>query len=148
MEFNINPVPPFSFDLSAGIFGEDDERIHRYENGRFWQVIRPNGKLVLVALSSSGTVDDPELSASLMPDEDISGDDIIMAGEILRDLFNTNLDLLPFYEAIKGDRVMATITQLLRGLRNPSTTIVFEALVDSIVEQQISLKVPGAFNGG
>ena len=140
MEFNIKPVPPFSFDLSAGIFGEGDERIHRYENGRFWQVIRPNGKLVLVALRSSGTVDDPELSVSLMPDEDLSGDDIRMAGEIVRDLFNTNLDLLHFYEAVKGDQVMTKITKLLWGLRNPSTSTVFEALVDSIVEQQISLK--------
>ena len=76
-----------------------------------------------------------------MPDEDLSGDDVRMAGEIVRALFNMNLDLLPFYEAVKGDRVMAKITQRLRGLRNPSTATVFEALVDSIVEQQISLKV-------
>ena len=55
MEFDIKPVPPFSFDLSAGIFSEGDERIQRYENGRFWQVIRPNGKLVLVAIRSTGT---------------------------------------------------------------------------------------------
>ena len=57
MKFDIKPVPPFSFDLSAGIFGEGDERIQRYENGSFWQVIRPNGKLVLVSMCSTGTVD-------------------------------------------------------------------------------------------
>ena len=141
MKFDIKPTPPFSFDLSAGIFSEGDERIQRYESSTYQQVIRPNGKLVLVALRSSGTVDEPELSVNLMPDEDLSSYDIRMAGEIVRDLFNMNLDLLPFYETVKGDRVMTKITQLLRGLRNPSTATVFEALVDSIVEQQISLKV-------
>lgn len=140
MEFDINPVPPFSFDLSAGIFTEGDEHIHKYENGSFWQVIRPNGKPVLVSLRSTGTVDEPELSVNLTPDEALSDDDIRMAGVIVRDLFNMNLDLLPFYEAVNGDRVMTKIAQL-RGLRNPSTATVFEALVDSIVEQQISLKV-------
>jgi len=141
MNFDINPVPPFSFDLSAGIFGEGNERIQRYENSSFWQVIRLNGKLVLFSLRSTGTVDEPEISVNLMPDEDLSGDDVRMAGEIVRALFNMDLDLLPFYEAVKGDRVMTKITQLLRGLRNPSTATVFEALVDSIIEQQISLKV-------
>lgn len=141
MEFDINPVPPFSFDLSAGIFTEGDEHIHKYENGSFWRVIRPNGKPVLVSLRSTGTVDEPELSVNLTPDEALSDDDIRMAGVIVRDLFNMNLDLLPFYEAVNGDRVMTKIAQQLRGLRNPSTATVFEALVDSIVEQQISLKV-------
>jgi DNA-3-methyladenine glycosylase II len=36
---------------------------------------------------------------------------------------------------------MAQLTRKLRGLKIPTTPTVFEALVDSIVEQQISLKV-------
>jgi DNA-3-methyladenine glycosylase II len=141
MKFDIKPVPPFSFDLSAGIFREGDERIQRYANGSFWQVMRLKGKLVLFSLRSTGTVDEPEIFVNLIPDEDLSDDDVRMAGEIVRALFNMNLDLLPFYETVKGDRVMTKITQQLKGLRNPSTATVFEALVDSIVEQQISLKV-------
>lgn len=141
MEFNIKPVPPFSFDLSAGIFSEGDEHIQRYESGTYHQVIRPNQKLVLVSICSTGTVDKPKISVSLKPDEDLSDDDVRVAGEIVRALFNMNLDLLPFYKSVKDDRIMTKITERLRGLRNPSTTTVFEALVDSIVEQQISLRV-------
>lgn len=48
---------------------------------------------------------------------------------------------MPFYEAVKGDRVMSKLVQSLRGLHSPCTATVFEALVDSIIEQQISLKV-------
>jgi DNA-3-methyladenine glycosylase II len=36
---------------------------------------------------------------------------------------------------------MRQIAQQLYGLKNPTTPTVFEALLDSIVEQQISLKV-------
>jgi DNA-3-methyladenine glycosylase II len=104
--------------------------------------------MVLVALRSLGNVDRPELSVNLMPDENLSGGDVKKAEEMVRYLFNMNLDLKPFYKAVKGDRVMSKITQELRGLRSPSTAIVFEALVDSIVEQQISLKVAWTLRGG
>jgi hypothetical protein len=67
MEFDTKPVPPFDFDLSAKIFSEGDEHIRRYEKGTYWQVIRPNHKMVLVALRSLGNVDRPELSVNLMP---------------------------------------------------------------------------------
>jgi DNA-3-methyladenine glycosylase II len=127
--------------LSAKIFSEGDELIRRYEKGTYWQVIRLNHKMVLVTLRSSGNVDRPELSVNLMPDEYLSCDDVKRAEEMVRYLFNMNLDLKPFYEAIKSDLVMSKITQELWGLGSPSTATVFEALVDSIVEQQISLKV-------
>src|SRR5208283_1655459 len=46
-----------------------------------------------------------------------------------------------FYNEIKNDSTMTKIAQQLYGLKNPTTPTVFEALVDSIVEQQISIKV-------
>jgi DNA-3-methyladenine glycosylase II len=141
MEFNIKPVAPFSFDLSARIFSDGDQRIRKYEEGAYWQVIRLNRNLVLVSLRSFGTVDEPEISVNLMPDEGLSGDDAKAAEPIIRSLFNMDLDLQPFYKAVEGDKVMAKLVLQLRGLRSPCTQTVFEALVDSIVEQQISIKV-------
>jgi DNA-3-methyladenine glycosylase II len=52
-----------------------------------------------------------------------------------------DLDLNPFYETVKDDQVMAAVTHRLWGLKSPTTPTVFEALVDAIVEQQISIKV-------
>jgi DNA-3-methyladenine glycosylase II len=49
--------------------------------------------------------------------------------------------LKPFYETVKNDKIMAHLTRELWGLKSPTTQTAFEALVDSIVEQQISLKV-------
>ena len=42
---------------------------------------------------------------------------------------------------VENDPAMHQITQQLYGLKNPTTPTVFESLVDSIVEQQISIKV-------
>jgi DNA-3-methyladenine glycosylase II len=59
----------------------------------------------------------------------------------VRILFNLGLDLKPFYKHVKRDAVMLRLTRRLWGLKSPTTATVFEALVDSIVEQQISLNV-------
>lgn len=139
MRLKIRPIPPFNFGLSANIFSGRDARFRRYEAGAFWQVIKLGKRLALLSLQSAGSVDAPELSAELAPDG-VSGDSAQEAEEVIRRLFNLDLDLLPFYEAVWADRVMSVLTGRLRGLRSPRTETVFEALIDSIIEQQISLK--------
>ena len=140
-KITIKVLSPFRFDLSAEIFADGDKQIRKYENGRFWQVLRVNGKLILAIVESVGTVDEPKLSAELRSNMKITEDDKKKAAEVIKALFNLNFDPTPFYETAKQDKTMAKITQKLWGLRSPTTQTVYEALVDSIVEQQISLKV-------
>jgi DNA-3-methyladenine glycosylase II len=141
MKLVLKAVPPFDFDLSARIFSNGDKRIRRYEDGRFWQVIRTDGKLVLIVVKSLGSVEYPKLSVTLRSDEEVSGREKARVKEIVRWLLDLNYDLKPFYEHAINDGVMARLTQELRGLKSPATLTVFEALFDSIVEQQISLHV-------
>jgi DNA-3-methyladenine glycosylase II len=134
-------LPPFRFDLSCEIFANGDKQIRNYGNGRFWQVIRVNGKLVLAVAESTGTIDEPKVTIELKSDKVITGEDKKTARDAVTALFSLDLDLEPFYETVKSDKIMAQLTRELWGLKNPTTPTVFEALVDSIVEQQISLKV-------
>jgi DNA-3-methyladenine glycosylase II len=140
-KITIAALSPFRFDLSAEIFANGNKQIRSYEKGRFWQVMRVNDKLILAAVESVGTIDKPKLSAGLRSDKKLTQEDKKKAEEAISVLFNLNFDLAPFYKEVKKDKVMACLTQKLRGLKSPTTQTVFEALVDSIVEQQISLKV-------
>jgi len=141
MKLTLKAAPPFDFDMSARIFSDGDGRIRRYEDGRFWQVIRTDGKLVLIVINSLGSIWDPKLSVTLRSDKEVSGREKARVKEIVRWLFDLNYDLKPFYEHVINDKVMARLTRELRGLKSPATVTVFEALFDSIVEQQISLHV-------
>ncbi len=142
--FTVQALAPFNFDLTAQIFGSGDRQIRIYEDSRFWQVIRVGGKLALVTLESAGTVEAPRLRAELKATQEISHADTEEAAKIVTRLFNLDLDLLPFYAVAKNDETLLKITQRLWGLRSPTTQTVYEALMDSIVEQQISLKVATA----
>jgi DNA-3-methyladenine glycosylase II len=139
--FTIQALAPFNFDLTAQIFAHDDKQIRSYANGQFSQVLRVNGKLVLIRLTSTGTVEQPKINVELKSNNPITLQDKRKAEEAAKFIFNLDFDLQSFYEDIKNDQTMQQITKQLYGLKNPTTPTVFEALADSIVEQQISIKV-------
>jgi DNA-3-methyladenine glycosylase II len=134
----LSPVPPFDFDLSAAIFSEGDPDIRSYREGIFRQVIRVEGRIVLAEITSEGTVDRPRLKLRLRPGPLPPGV-LKAAGRAVTSLFNFDLDLSPFERAVRADPVMSAMVGRLRGLKPPRTATVFEALADSILEQQISL---------
>jgi DNA-3-methyladenine glycosylase II len=140
-KIEITALPPFRFALSCEIFANGDKQIRNYEKGMFWQVIRVNGKLVLAVVESIGNVDEPKVAVELKSNIAITNEDTKKAEDMISALFSLDYDPKPFYEKAKDDKIMAHLTRELWGLKNPTTPTVFEALVDSIVEQQISLKV-------
>src|SRR3990170_8194640 len=119
-KMTVAALPPFNFDLSAEIFANGDKRIRNYEKGRFWQVIRLNRKLVLATIESVGTVDKPKLSVELRSDGDLNGEDIKKAENTVNFLFSLDFDLKPFYERVKDDKIMASLTRKLWGLKSPT----------------------------
>ena len=139
--FTVQALAPFNFDLTAQIFSSGDKQIRTYANGEFHQVLRINGNLVLVNLTSKGTIQQPKITVELKSNNPITSQDKRKAEETIKFIFNLYFDLESFYEELKNDQTMHQITQQLYGLKNPTTPTVFESLVDSIVEQQISIKV-------
>ena len=134
------PRSPFDFSLSAAIFSGGDPNIRRYDNGIFRQVLDAGNGPVLAEVSSSGTTENPEVSLSIRSDHPVPRGDRQQVKETIASLLSITDDLGPFYQAVAGDPVLANLTTRLRGLRAPVTPTVFEALADSIIEQQISLK--------
>jgi DNA-3-methyladenine glycosylase II len=141
MHLKIQALPPFDFHLSATIFAGGDPQVRTYENGTFWQVLRVDAKLVLVIVTASGTVEQPELSVDLQSNDELSPGDVDRVEAMITSLFNIPFDLTAFYEDVQADAVLAVLTERLSGLKSPTTSTVFEALVDSIIEQQIALNV-------
>jgi DNA-3-methyladenine glycosylase II len=126
------------------IFSDGDGSIRKYQDGKFWQVIRVDDCLILVTVKALGTVDDPKISVELRSDHKISEADKENVKQTVSAMLNVDLDLKPFYEHAKKDRILTDIIHRLRGLKIPTTPTVFEALIDSITEQQISLNVAHA----
>jgi DNA-3-methyladenine glycosylase II len=142
----LEPLPPFDFGLSASIFAGGDPGVRAFADGVFRQLLRVRGHLVLVMVTSEGTVDRPRLRVRVEPaplPRGFPGE----AGKAVARLFNLDLDLTLFGRAVQADPVMSSLARELRGLKPPRTATVFEALVDSIIEQQISLSAARSIEG-
>jgi DNA-3-methyladenine glycosylase II len=136
----LKPLAPYDLKLNVRMFIGNDPRINGFEKNKFWQVIRVNHKPILVIIESTGSVDEPGLSVTLKSNTKITDNDKISAENTIVYMFNLDFDLKEFYEYIKNDPVISKITKEFRGLNNPTTATVFEALASSIIEQQISFK--------
>ncbi len=122
------------------IFSGGDPQIRIYKEGIFRQVLDVQGITVLVDVFSKGTADMPELYFTIRPDDVLAESGNVAAGNQVSSMFNIHEDLAPFYRAVEKDRIMTSLISQLRGVKSPATPTVFEALVDSIIEQQISLR--------
>jgi DNA-3-methyladenine glycosylase II len=140
-ELEIKALPPYDFETSCEIFGNGDKQIRNYENGKFWQVLAVNDKLILATVISQGKLNKPRVTAELKSESEITEKDTKEVKNLLNLIFSLDLDLTPFYSTANKDKIMAQLTRELRGLKTPTTPSVFEALADSIIEQQISLTV-------
>ena len=140
-KLKLKPTRSFNFDLSARIFSDGDVQIQRYQEGVYWQVIRIDGRLILSRVMASESFDGQDISVELNSNQEISAHQMRLAGETISSIFNMKMELRRFYEEIRDDRTLSAIASKLKGLRSPTTPTVFEALVSSIVEQQIALNV-------
>lgn len=52
MKTFIKAQKPYNFDLSCLIFADGDIQIRKYNEGKFWQVLRVNNKLIYVSVKS------------------------------------------------------------------------------------------------
>ena len=139
--FTLQPLAPFNFDLTAQIFSSGDKQIRSYTNGEFHQVLEINKNLVLVKLTSIGTIQQPKIVVELKSNKPLTSKDSKTAADAIHYIFNLDFNLCAFYQDVENDPAMHKISRQLYGLKNPTTPTVFESLVDSIVEQQISIKV-------
>jgi len=133
------PRPPFDFSLTAAIFSTGAPDIRLFRDGIFRQVLDTGSGLVLAEVRSRGTREEPALILRLQSDRRINRSTAGQAAEQVAFLFSIHDDMAPFYRAVAGDPILSVLADRLRGLRAPVTPTVFEALADSIIEQQISL---------
>lgn len=138
--FNIKANAPFDFDLSCRIFSDGDKNIKKYANGHFWQAINIDQKIMFLYIESVGEVENPELKVNVESGEELSPEVLNSVPTLVYKIFNLGLDLHSFYKDVKEDKIMNGIINQLYGLKDPLTPTLFEALVDSVIEQQISLK--------
>jgi len=92
-----------------------------------------------VAVRQTGSMDNPELFATVAGVCDPTARTKVP--QLLKQMLGLEIDLVPFYALARRDRRLAPLVEEFRGLKPPRFPSVFEALVNAMACQQLSLTV-------
>lgn len=147
VSFEVEPLLPFRLDLIAWALKRREENTwDRWDGDTYSRVVLMDGAPLRISVSQSGGPDEARLHVALTSaladgtpspkrQEEI-------ARSILTRLLGTDLDLTQFYSAAPAeDRLLGPIATSLRGLKPPRYESIFEALVNAVTCQQITLTV-------
>jgi DNA-3-methyladenine glycosylase II len=139
--FEIEPAAPFRLDLTAWALRRRPHNvIDRWEASTYRRVVSVAGGPVALAVTQAGAPDTPRLSV-LLAGRSVDRSAELLARNALDKLLGLSVDLSGFATMAAQDRLLSPLAGRLRGLRPPRFPSVFEALVNGVACQQLSLAV-------
>ncbi len=139
ISFDLEPVPPFRLDLTVwAIRRRPDNRIDLWDGTTYRRALVLRDGPVAVSVTQNGAPDAPRLrvgasGARLGP---AAPREVTTA---LERLLGLRIDLTDFYRLASADPRLGNLAQRFRGLKPPRFPTAFEALVNAIACQQITL---------
>ncbi len=131
------PLPPYDFQKAIAAL-QYHTVLDVMREGAYWRALRFGEQTVLVRVTGHGTPDQPELRVYL-----VAQDGVVAHEAILRrvsHMLGVEGDLRPFYVRAQADPILWGIVQPLYGLKHVRAETLFEALVTTVIEQQITLR--------
>jgi DNA-3-methyladenine glycosylase II len=137
--FQIKPVPPFRLDLTVWTLRRRPHYlVDRWDGRTYRRVLLVFGHPLEVAVTQTGPVDAPLLQVEVS-DSQPHWEWASIVADLLVKMLGLHLDLGPFYRLAEPDDRLRPLAQRWRGFKPPRFSSVFEALVNAIVCQQLSL---------
>jgi DNA-3-methyladenine glycosylase II len=136
-QLSIKPLAPFRLDLTVwALRRRPENRIDRWGDCAYRRVLLLRDQTVPLSVTQSGELDAPQLAVSfgsVVPRK--------LASNALDRLLGLSADLSGFAEMAAADSLLGPIAARMRGLKPPRFPTVFEALVNAVACQQLSLAV-------
>lgn len=139
ISLHLKPVPPFRLDLTVwALRRRANNIVDRWDGKTYRRVLPLDGQAVDIAVTQTGPRDDPELnfetaSLGLSPEDEST----IVA--IVERMLGTRQDLFEFYRLASEDAQLSQLAERYRGLKPPRFPTLFEAVINGIASQQITL---------
>ncbi len=136
--FKLKPVAPFRLDLTVwALRRRQDNLVDRWDGRVYRRLFVIDAKAVDAAVVQSGSPDKPELDIETCAELSPATEKALAA--TLERMLGTEKNLSEFYKLAEKDSMLAQLSQRFLGLKPPRFSTMFEALVNGIACQQITL---------
>ena len=134
----LSTASPFRLDLTSwALRRREKNAVDRWDGSRYTRVIAVDSSPVRLTVTQETTGAEPVLIVSLHPG---AGDQLREdTGLLVQKILGLTVDLQPFYVLARDNELLRPLVEQFSGLRPPRFPSVFEALVNSIACQQVTL---------
>ena len=140
--FSLTPASPFRLDYTVwALRRRHENRIDRWDGRTYTRAMVIGETPVLVSVLQTGMDDYPELRVSVQGVKGLTGEVRQGVSDTVTRLLGTDRDLSEFYCVAGRDTRLGPLAERFRGLKPPCFSTVFEALVNAVACQQLSLAV-------
>jgi DNA-3-methyladenine glycosylase II len=138
----IEPSAPFRLDLTVwALRRRAHNEVDRWTaSGTYGRVVSLDGRTVSLAVTQEGGPMAPRLSV-VVSGGTVDARDEALARSALDTLLGLGVDLSAFAAVAAADPVVGPLAERMRGVKPPRFPTVFEALVNAVACQQLSLTV-------
>ncbi|CAG1006119.1 MAG: DUF488 family protein [Candidatus Methanoperedens sp.] len=136
---SLYPAAPFRLDLTVwALRRRANNIVDRWDEKTYRRVLPLDGRAVDIAVMQTGPQDDPELNIEAAS-SGLSPEDESAIAAIVERTLGTGQDLFEFYRFASEDAQLSQLAQRYRGLKPPRFPTLFEAVINGIASQQITL---------
>jgi DNA-3-methyladenine glycosylase II len=141
ISFTLKPLAPFRLDYTVwALRRRPVNAIDRWDGAAWRRVHELAEGIFEVRVTQAGPPEDPLLRV-LASGEKLTGDAKTPIRSLLTRMLGLEMDLSGFYDLTRHHGAMAALAERFRGVRLPRFPTIFEALVNGIACQQLSLTV-------
>jgi DNA-3-methyladenine glycosylase II len=141
-ELLIEPRAPFRLDLTAwALRRRPHNEIDRWDGSTYQRVVSiDHGGPVALSVAQDDSTGEPRLSV-VLGGRPIDEPAEMLALDVLKRLFGLGVDLSAFSAMAELDPLLGPLAGRMRGLKPPRFPTLFEAIVNGVACQQLSLAV-------
>lgn len=140
MRLTLAAVPPFRLDLTVWALRRREKNIvDQWDGIRYIRTLAYGKDSVKITATSGGTEGDPQLIITLESNADLTPRIQQDIKFLVQKSLGLTVDLRPFYILAESSEVLAPLVKQFLGVKPPRFPTLFEALVNAVACQQVSL---------
>jgi DNA-3-methyladenine glycosylase II len=137
--FQIEVEPPFRLDLTAwALRRRSVNQIDRWDNATYRRAVFVDDTPVELAITQTGEMERPRLHVSVAGSVSRASNKILR--QLVKRILGLEIDLAPFYGIAARHAQLNSLAIRFRGMRPPRFPTIFEALLNGVACQQLSLE--------
>lgn len=139
IEFDLQPIPPFRLDLTVwAIRRRPDNAMDRWDGTTYRRVLMANHQPIELFATQTAASDAPSLHVRV-EGSSATAEAVPIVTQAVNRLLGLQVDLSGFYQLAAGSPRLDELAKRFRGLKPPRFPTIFEALVNAVACQQITL---------